>query len=348
MAVGCGQRVELTELGAEAGVSGSGGTGQERFRRRAEAAELFLRRGSGPDRPPRFRPGATVVLVDDGRLTRGDRGVVGHDLPGAGVHDQHPARAGDDVHARADQGHRDRVAGRPDPHAGQLVDLTHDRGGADPQLQRRQRAQQQPFLGQALRRDRDDLRVHRRVDLGAPRLGGLVAAVRVELVVQQQRGEQVGFGVPDQVLHDPLRLGVGGFTEVWPETVMHCEPDIFGCRDNPVRHDATLQAAHPVGQHDLRYPAHLSEALAQHRQRRSGLLIGGEPHEPPPRPSQHRTEHVDPALGAPVNDQVLTRGPDRRAAAPVVLGPPVFLGLGDQAAEVPGRPFVPGGACRGQ
>jgi len=262
-----------------------------------------------------------------------------------GVHDQHPARAGDDVHAPTDQGHRDRVAGRPDLHAGQLVDLAHDRGRADPQLQRRQRGQQQPLLGQALRRDRDDLRVHRGVDLGAPGLGGLVALVAVKLVVQQQRGEQVGLGVPDQVLHDPLRLGIGGLTKIRPEPVMQSEPNIFGCRDNPVRHDSTLQAAHPVGQHDLRHPAHLGEALTQHRQRGGGLLIGGEPHEPPPRPRQHRTEHVDPALGAPVNDQMFTRGPDRRAAAPVVLGPPVLLGLGDQPAEVPGRPFVPGGTC---
>jgi hypothetical protein len=123
------------------------------------------------------------------------------------------------LHALADQGHRDRVAGRPDPHAGQLVDLAEHRRRADPQLQRRQSAQQQPLLGQALRRDGDDLRVHRRVDLLAPRLGGLVVLGRVELVVEQQRGEQVGLGVPDQVLHDPLGLGVGGLTEFRPKTV---------------------------------------------------------------------------------------------------------------------------------
>gem|GEM_PF-4322688 len=252
------------------------------------------------------------------------------------------------MHALADQGHRDRVAGRPDPHAGQLVDLAEHRRRADPQLQRRQSAQQQPLLGQALRRDGDDLRVHRRVDLLAPRLGGLVVLGRVELVVEQQRGEQVGLGVPDQVLHDPLGLGVGGLTEFRPKTVMQREPHVITCGDNTIRHDPTLQAAHPVGQHDLRHPAHLGEALAEHRQRRGRLLIGGEPHEPPPRPRQYRTEHMHPALAAPVNDKVLTRGPHRRPAAPVVIDPPLPLGRRDQPAEVPIRAGVPSSSCRGQ
>jgi len=129
---------------------------------------------------------------------------------------------------------------------------------------------------------------------------------------------------------------------------MHREPNIFTCGDNPIRHDAALHAAHPVGQHDLGHPAQLGEALAQHRQRRGRLLIGGEPHEPPPRPRQHRTEDMDSALGAPVNDQMLTRGPDRRAAATVVLDPPVPLRLGDQPAEVSSRPLIPGHARGGQ
>jgi len=47
VAVGRGERVQLTELGPEPGVTGCGGTGQERLRRLTQAAELFLRRVLG-------------------------------------------------------------------------------------------------------------------------------------------------------------------------------------------------------------------------------------------------------------------------------------------------------------
>src|SRR5659263_223227 len=57
---------------------------------------------------------------------------------------------------------------------------------------------------------------------------------------------------------------------------------------------------------------------------------------------------MDPTLGAPVDDQMLTRRPDGRPAATVVLDPPVPLRLRDEAAEVPIRPLVPGGARGGQ
>src|ERR1035437_9790363 len=120
---------------------------------------------------------------------------------------------------------------------------------------------------------------------------------------------------------------------------MQSEPNIFTCRDNTIRRDPTLQAAHPVGQHNLGCAAHLGEALAQHGQRGGGLLVAGEPYEPPPRPRQHGTENVDPALGAPVDDQVLTRGPHRRPAAAMVVDPPGLLGRCDQAA---GGPIPPG------
>jgi len=187
-----------------------------------------------------------------------------------------------------------------------------------------------------------------RVDFLTPRPGRFVAAVQVEFFVQQQRGEQVGLRVPDQVLHDALGLGVGGLTEIRTEPVVQREPNVLTCRDHTVSDDPTLQATHPVGQHDLGCPTQLGEALTQHSQRGGGLLIGGEPYEPPPRPRQYRTEHVYPALGAPVDDQMLTRGPDGRSAPPVVLDPPVLLGRRDQPAKVSGRPGIPGSACRGQ
>ncbi len=72
VAVGRGERVQLTQLGPEAGVTGCGGTGQERLRRLTQAAELFPRRGSGSNRPPRHGPGAAMVLVHN-------RGVAGGD-----------------------------------------------------------------------------------------------------------------------------------------------------------------------------------------------------------------------------------------------------------------------------
>ena len=55
-----------------------------------------------------------------------------------------------------------------------------------------------------------------------------------------------------------------------------------------------------------------------------------------------------PALGTPIDDQVLTRRPHRRAAAPVMIPPPQRLLLRDQAAEVPVRPGIPRGPGGGQ
>jgi len=145
-----------------------------------------------------------------------------------------------------------------------------------------QRGQQWPLPVQALLGDGGNLRMLDRVDFLTPRPGRFVAAVQVEFFVQQQRGEQVGLRVPDQVLHDALGLGVGGLTKIRTEPVVQREPNVITCRDHTVGDDPTLQAAHPVGQHDLGCPAQLGEALTQHSQRGGGLLIGGEPYEPPP------------------------------------------------------------------
>lgn len=88
MAVGGGQRLQLAQLGPEAGVPSRGGASNESLRWRAEGAELFLRRGSRPDRPPRFRTCTAVVRVDHGGFAGGDHRVVGNHLPGVGIHDQ--------------------------------------------------------------------------------------------------------------------------------------------------------------------------------------------------------------------------------------------------------------------
>jgi len=125
--------------------------------------------------------------------------------------------------------------------------------------------------------------------------------------------------------------------------IMACKPDVLRRGHHDVGDHAALQAAHPVGQHLARRPAEALEALRQHRQRRVRPLISGEPHEPNPGPGQHRAEHVQAALGAPVDHQVLTRRLDRRAAAAVMLLPSQPLPLRDQPAEVPHRPGIP--AC---
>jgi len=56
---------------------------------------------------------------------------------------------------------------------------------------------------------------------------------------------------------------------------------------SPGRHDHVgdhrpLQAPHPFREHRSRDPAEHLEAVGEHRERRLGALIGGEPHEPAP------------------------------------------------------------------
>ena len=152
------------------------------------------------------------------------------------------------------------------------------------------------------------------VDLGTPPGRGKVG--RCEVGERCLRDHQVTLGVTDQVLHHALRFRVVALTEVGPEPVMGREPDIVGGRDHHVGDHPALQATHPVSQHHPRDPAQDLEALRQHRERRGRLLIGGEPDEPGPGPGQHGTEHVQPVLDTPVDQQVLTRRPHPRPATP--------------------------------
>jgi hypothetical protein len=118
------------------------------------------------------------------------------------------------------------------------------------------------------------------------------------------------------------------------------EAHVVGRRDHDVGDDPALQAPHPIGQHDLWDTTELLEALSQHRQRRLRSLVGGEAHEPPPRPGQHRAEHVQRALRPPVDHQRLSRRPHRRTAPPVMVAAPIGLRLGHEAPEVAGRTRV--------
>lgn len=151
-------------------------------------------------------------------------------------------------------------------------------------------------------------------------------------------------GVAAQVLHDALGGRIGRLTPVRAKPVMRCETDIVGGGHDHVGDHPTLQTAHPIGQHLRRDPADHGQRLGDHRQRRRRFLIGGEAHEPPPRERQHRAEHEQPRRGlGPVDHQILTRRPHRRAATPmIVLAPPRFL-LGHQPTKVPRRPVITSG-----
>ena len=123
LAVGRAQRVQLGQLRPQPGVPGRGGAGDERPGDRPQAAELLLCRGLRPDRPPRGRPRAAVMLIADRGLTRRDEGVLGDHLPGGGHDDQQPPVIGAQPHLGADQPARARntaptrtgrrTAGRP-------------------------------------------------------------------------------------------------------------------------------------------------------------------------------------------------------------------------------------------
>ena len=75
---------------------------------------------------------------------------------------------------------------------------------------------------------------------------------------------------------------------------MRGEPHVVRRRDHHVGDDPALEAAHPVGEHDLRDPAEGLEALSEQPHRGVGALVVGEADEPHPRERQHRAEHVQP------------------------------------------------------
>jgi hypothetical protein len=60
------------------------------------------------------------------------------------------------------------------------------------------------------------------------------------------------------------------------------EPDVVRRRHHHVRHDPSLQAGHPVCEHDLGDAAEDLKVLGQQRQRGGLLLVLGEPDEPCP------------------------------------------------------------------
>ena len=109
---------------------------------------------------------------------------------------------------------------------------------------------------------------------------------------------------------DALGLQVVGVTEIGGESVMACQPDIFGCRYDDVGDHAAFQARHPISQHPGRDTPDRGQRLGDQRQRGGRPLIGGERHEAPPGERQHRAEQKQPRRGfSPVDHQILTRRP---------------------------------------
>ena len=202
---------------------------------------------------------------------------------------------------------------------------------------RGQRAQQRALDEQALVGHRTRLAVDPAVDLGAPGHRGGVR--RTEVGEGPEAHEQVTLGIAHELLHDALRLGVGGLAEVGPEAVVGGEDDVVGGRHHDAGHDPALETAHAVGEQDAGHPAEELEALREQGQGGGLILSLGEADEAPAAPGQHGTEDLHPILGAPVEDEVLTGdglpGPITATAA-VIRG----LGLGHGPAQAAGRAGV--------
>jgi hypothetical protein len=125
------------------------------------------------------------------------------------------------------------------------------------------------------------------------------------------------------------------------------EAHVLGRGHHDVGHHAALEGAHAVDQHHVGDAARLLEALGQQPQRRRRLLVPGQAHEAPPAPGQHRAEDLPPALGGPVDHEVLAR---RGLPGPIdaALAPPRLLGLGHGPAEVSSGARVASGPGHGQ
>ena len=232
LAVGGAQGVQLGQLGAQPGVAGRGGAGDERLRGRAERAERLLRRGLRAHRPPRRRPRAAVVLIEDRRLARRDQHVLGDHLALAGAGHDRPAAGRSSTRSRdlrADQPDRHRVAGRAEPDAGQPVDLA----GHQP---RRCSARSDGSGASSSRSMTSRSAGTAQISLCTAALTSAHHAAAAAFAAARSANgpgpagagdHQVGLGVADQVLHDPLRLRVRGLAEVRPEPVVRGEPHVL-------------------------------------------------------------------------------------------------------------------------
>ena len=184
--------------------------------------------------------------------------------------------------------------------------------------------------------------MHLRVHLGAPRLRLGVGKSQVghaELVGDHE----VGLHVTDQVLDQTLGLRVRPFTEIRAGAVVGHEAHVVRGRDHEPGHRGALQTTHAIGEQGL---GHTPDRLHAFGQRRHGGLrpeVVGEGDEAEPTPGQHGAEHEERADLAPVEHHDVTGRPHPEPTAPVMVHPPLGLGLGHRSAQVACRAAVAGG-----
>ena len=204
----------------------------------------------------------------------------------------HELAAGDrELDAPADERARHAVARRAVAHRAQAIDRA-ERGRRERRSERGQGAA--ASVRSIARRSAGTAAISLwtpAVALGAPGGGGRVRDVEIARPAAG-RDEEVGLGIPDEALHDALRLGVGGLAEVGPEAVVGGEGDVARCRDDDVGDDPALETAHPVGEHDRGHPAERLEALGEEAQGGRLGLVGGEADEAHPAPGEHGAEDV--------------------------------------------------------
>ena len=169
-------------------------------------------------------------------------------------------------------------------------------------------------IGQPLVGDRADLRMHRGVDLGAPRHGRGVGGPQIHRLAGRWRPRSAA-GRPGRVGRSrtgsprcpwiaghwrgrsPGRTRNGrpaGRSPAVGITTLATTPPLR----QAIRSASTLAGTPPIAR----------ERFGDQRQRRGRLLVGGEGDEPPPGERQHRAEQEQPRCGlGPVDHQILTR-----------------------------------------
>ena len=134
----------------------------------------------------------------------------------------------------------------------------------------------------------------------------------------------------------PSISGSAGLAEVGPEAVVGGEGDIARCRHDDVGHDATLETAHAVGEHDRRAPRRAARST-----RRAGASVVAWSSRSAKRTKRQRLQAstaqktLQPVLLAPVEDEVLA-GDGLPGSIDAPCATMLGLGVGDGPPEASG------------